>query len=67
VRDFLIAVGSVAGIFACFLLWRFAKIMDRIERDVDNIRAVHGLPARNREHFYPNEDDLRDQEIMKRA
>jgi hypothetical protein len=65
--NFLIAVGSVAGIFAWIQLWRFAKIMDRIERDVDNIRVSKGLSPRNTAHFYPNEDDLRDQEIMKRA
>jgi hypothetical protein len=65
--DFIIAVGSVAGIFACYMLWRFAKIIDRIERDVDNIRMSKGLPPRTGRHFYPNEDDLHDQEIMKRA
>jgi hypothetical protein len=59
-------LGQRRGHFAWIQLWRFAKIMDRIERDVDNIRVSKGLSARNT-HFYPNEDDLRDQEIMKRA
>jgi hypothetical protein len=66
VRDFLIAVGSVAGIYACFTLWRFAKIIDRIERDVDNIRLSKGLPPRNN-RYYAQDQDIHDQEALKRG
>jgi hypothetical protein len=63
-RDFLIAVGSVAGIYACIILWRVAKIIDRIERDVDNIRISKGLPPRN-ERYYAQDEDIRHQEALK--
>ena len=65
-RDFMIVAGSVGGIYACYLLWRFAKIIDRIERDVDNIRISKGLPPRN-VRYYVQDDDLRDQELLKRV